>query len=733
MTSTSFSPSRHATVAPFSLTAVALVAALLAPTARSQTLPTASPATAGADSVGPAAPAPASGPTGDHAVAAAAVAVAVAPAAALASTTTERVVITGNPLGADTLAQPATVLSGDKLTLRRAATLGETLDGLPGVSSTWFGPNASRPTIRGLDGDRVRLLDNAGAAIDASNLSFDHAVAIDPLVIERVEVLRGPASLLYGGNATGGVVNTIDNRIPQTALNGVGGRAELRFGGAASERAGSALLEGGQGGLNWHVDAFDRKSSDLRVPGFTPVEDGEPLPRAGHVRNSAAESQGGAVGASWADADGYLGASLDSYRSDYGVTAEPDVLIRMQRERLALALERRLDGPFTNLSVRFGDTRYRHEEVEGSGEVGTTFKSTGQDLRVELRHAPVAGVQGVIGLQAEAMRFSALGEEAFVPATRTRSAALFALEETQLGPLTFSAGLRAERVSVESDGDAADAEAPRFGNARERRFDPFSASLSALWPLGGGWSLSGALGSTERAPAYYELYADGVHVATGAYERGDASLGLEKSLHADLGLAWKQGSDSVKANLFTMRFQRFISLEASGADIPVVGEDGEAGSVPEYVFRAVPARLWGLELEGRKRLLDGAWQLDANAGLDLTRGVNRDTGEALPRIAPMRITLGLEAAHGPWRLGASVKHATSQRRVPDTDQPTAGYTLVGLWLSREARLGQADALWFLKLDNLGNELAYSASAIATIRGLSPLPGRAATAGLRVNF
>ncbi|HSI59362.1 MAG TPA: TonB-dependent receptor [Ideonella sp.] len=655
------------------------------------------------------------------------------PGVTLAAAPTERVVVTGNPLGGDELAQPASVLSGDRLTLRRAGTLGETLDGLPGVASTWFGPNASRPTIRGLDGDRVRLLDNAGAAIDASNLSFDHAVAIDPLVIERVEVLRGPASLLYGGNATGGVVNTIDNRIPQTALDGVGGRAELRFGGAASERAGSALVEGGQGGLNWHVDAFDRKTSDLRVPRFTPVEDGEPLAPSSHVRNSAAQSQGGAVGGSWADSDGYVGASLDSYRSDYGVTAEPDVLIRMQRERLALALERRLDGPFTNLSVRFGDTRYRHEEVEGTGEVGTTFKSTGQDLRVELRHAAVAGVQGVIGLQAESMRFSALGEEAFVPGTRTRSAALFALEETKLGPLTVSAGLRAEQTTVRSDGDAPDAEAPKFGDAMSRRFSPFSASLSALWPVGGGWSLSGVVGSTERAPAYYELYANGVHVATGAYERGDTSLGLEKSVHADLGLAWKAGADSFKANLFTMRFDRFISLEASGADIAVTGEDGAPEAVPEYVFRAVPARLWGVEIEGRKRLLDGAWQVDASAGLDLTRGVDRQTGQALPRIAPMRVSLGLEAAQGPWRMGAGVKRASAQERVPANDEPTAGYTLLNLWLTRETKLGPADALWFLKLENLGDELAYSAGSIATIRGLSPLPGRSASAGLRVSF
>lgn len=653
-------------------------------------------------------------------------------AAAVGATPVERVVVTGNPLGTDQLAQPSSVLAGDQLTLRRASTLGETLDGLPGVASTWFGPNSNRPTIRGLDGDRVRMLDNAGAAIDASNLSFDHAVALDPLVVERVEVLRGPASLLYGGNATGGVVNTLDNRIPRDPLDGVGGRAEFRLGGAAGERSGAAVVEAGQGGFNWHADGFARKTDDLRVPRFTPLEGDEALPATTRVRNSAAEAHGGAVGASWADSRGFAGASVDTYRNDYGVTAEPDVTIQMKRDRLALAAERQLDGPIEQLSLRFGDTRYQHQEIEGTGEVGTTFKSTGQDLRIEARHAPVGGVRGVIGLQAESMSFSALGEEAFVPGTRTRSAALFALEEARLGSVVLTAGLRGEQARVKSDGDAADAQTPRFGEPQERRFNPFSASLSALWPLAAGWSVSGTLGHTERAPAYYELYADGVHVATGAYERGDPGLGVERSQHADLGLQWKSGADLFKANAYTMHFSRFISLEASGQLIEVEGDNG-AETVPEYVFKPVRARLWGLEVSGRKRLLEGAWTLDADAGLDLTRGTDLDSGQPLPRISPLRASLGLEAASGPWQLGAGLRHVASQDRVPATDIPTGSYTMLNLWLSRQVRLAQADALWYVKLDNLTDALGYSAGAIRTVRALSPLPGRSVSAGLRVNF
>ena len=648
---------------------------------------------------------------------------------------TDRVVITGNPLASTELAQPSASLAGDALTLRRAGTLGETLDGLPGVAATWFGPNANRPAIRGLDGDRVRLLDNAGATTDASNLSFDHAVALDPLVVERVEVLRGPASLLYGGNATGGVVNTLDNRIPRAALVGLGGRAELRGGGAANERSASGLVEAGAGGLNWHADAFRRATDDLQVPRFVPVEDGVAGPPTRRVRNSAARAEGGALGASWADAKGYLGAAVDTYRNDYGVTVEPDVQIRMRRERLAVAGERNLgERGFTDLSLRASDTNYQHQEVEGDGAVGTTFSSRGQDVRLEARHAPLFGLgRGVIGLQAESMRFSALGEEAFVPDTRTRSVAAFALEEMQLGALRLSAGARFERVSVGSEGDAPGAEEPRFGAASTRRFAPTSGSLSAVWTLAGGWSTSAVLGATERAPAYYELFANGVHVATAAYERGDPALGLERGRHADLGVQWKGGSSHFEAHLFEMRFSRYLSLDASGATIPVAGEDGGVSDVPEYRFRAVPARLWGAEIEGRHRLWEGATTLDLQATLDTVRGQNLGTGEPLPRLAPMRVSIGLDAAHGPWRAGLGARHAWAQRQVPSTDVATPGYTLVNAWISRAWVAGGLDGLVFVKLDNATNTLATSASSIRTLRDLAPLPGRNLSAGVRVAF
>ncbi|MCY7316100.1 MAG: TonB-dependent receptor [Rubrivivax sp.] len=661
---------------------------------------------------------------------------ALAVAAALGTTAAhaqQTVVITGNPLGRDIGARAASVLAGTELTLRRAATLGDTLDGLPGVAGSGFGPNSSRPVIRGLDGDRVRLLDNGGASSDASNLSFDHAVAADPLVAERIEVLRGPAALLYGGNATGGVVNVLDNRIPRTAADKLSGRAELRLGGAAQEHAGAAVIDGGAGGLAWHADVAARKGSDLRVPLYTPVADGQALEPSRRVRNSASSSEGGAVGASFVGLDGFVGLSVDTLRNRYGVTAEPDVTIRLKRDRVALGGEWRSGSGFVrSVGGQASATRYRHDEVEGSGEIGTTFKSEGRDLRLEMRHAPVGAFEGVWGVQAETLNFSALGEEAFVPGTHTQSRAVFALEEWSHGAWSLSAGARAEQVRVRSDGDPAGAD-PRFGAATERRFTPTSVSLGAGWRGPAGWQLQASIGSTERAPAHHELYANGLHVATSAFEVGDPQMALERSRHAELGLAWRAGAHHVKASLFNTRFANFIALDATGVDRVVPGENGEPDTlVPEYRFQGVKARLRGLELEGITRLLNGVLTVDLSGAIDWLRGDNLSRGEPLPRLAPTRVRLGLELGSAGWRTGLTVRHAAQQDRVPATDTATPASTLLDLWAQGQLR-ADGSLGWFARLNNATDRLAYNAVAVSTIRGLSPQAGRALSVGLTARW
>ncbi len=653
------------------------------------------------------------------------------------SRTLHEVTVTGNPLGGRELIAPATQLSGDELTLKRQSTLGETLDGTPGVSSTYFGPNASRPVIRGLDGDRIRVLQNAGASIDASGLSFDHAVPIDPLVIERIEVLRGPGALLYGGSAVGGVVNTIDHRIHGEPLfdaaGGVSGRAEVRLGGAAQERGGAALLETGTDRFSLHVDAFKRNTSDTRVPtDLACSKPGSPA-LASRICNSQSSSDGLALGGTLLFDNGYLGLSTNSFSSRYGTVAEDDVSIDMRSRRTALEGQwRNLPGPIASIKLQAGHTDYQHTEFEGD-EVGTVFRNRGNDLRIEAKQATWGRLDGVVGLQTENTRFSADGEEAFAPRSRTRQQALFAYEELGMDWGKLSFGGRMESVRVESFGNP---DVARFATGGVK-FNPRSFATGALVKLGGPWSLTGNLASSQRAPRDYELFANGPHVATAAYEVGNPNLREEKSTNLDAGLAWKSGANRAEVSAFVNRFRNYISLEATGN---VRGADGGAPApgeeaLAEYIYRPVRARFRGLEASGNWRLLDRGPTLDFEWRGDVVRADNLDTGEPLPRIAPVRVGGTLVLGQGAWKARLGVDRAARQSRVPAGQLPTDGYTLVNASLTYSAKAGPTHMLWFARLDNLTDRLAYSATSVLTqtVPGKVPLPGRGLQVGLQVSF
>ncbi len=557
----------------------------------------------------------------------------------------------------------------------------------------------------------------------------------DPLVVERIEVLRGPAALLFGGSAVGGVVNAIDNRIPKARIDGVSGALETRVGSAASERAVSALVETGGAGFALHADAFGRKTGDLRVPAFDrPLQDGS-TERRTRIVNSASRARGGAVGSSLVWGHGYIGASMETYRNDYGIVAEDDITIQMRRDKVALAGELRVpDGFITTLRGQAAGTDYQHQEIEGDGSVGTTFKTRGSDARVEAVHKAlaVAGgrIQGTVGMQFESSRFSALGEEAFVPSTRTRQTAAFLLERWTWGDSGhLSAGVRAEHVRVRSEGDAVGADA-QFGPPQDRRFSPRSASLGAVLDLSPQWQLSSSASYTERAPTSYELYANGVHAATSTYERGDPQQDPERGRNLDLALGWKDGASRIKVGVFESRFANYIALTSTGEPEFV---DDAGDSFPVFAFRGVRARLYGLEVEGAWRAMEGVRTIDLDAKLDIVRGSNEVSGEALPRLAPRRATVGVNLVQGAWTARAEVQHASAQSRVPAADVATSGWTLVNLSASHALSLADREALLFVKLQNVGNKLAYSASTIGTVRSLAPLPGRRLAAGLRISF
>jgi iron complex outermembrane recepter protein len=651
-----------------------------------------------------------------------AVAGACALCSAMAQTAPAEIIITGNPLGQEQTTTPASAMGRSDLLERGQSTLGETLNGLPGVSSTYFGPNASRPIIRGLDGDRIRVLNNSAASADVSALSYDHAVPLDVLSTEHIEVLRGAAALQYGGSAVGGVVNVIDNRIPREALSGVSGKAQLQAGTGNAERSAAALVEAGNERWALHVDGFDRRTGDVRVPVSLACDKTGEIRYARSICNSASQSQGGAIGASTFWADGYLGASVNTYQSDYGTVAEDRVTIGMKTTRYALEGQvRHLPGVWDSVKARVSHTDYQHTEFD-NGTPGTVFANQGQDLRVEARHRALAGWQGVLGAQAESGRFSAVGDEAFAPFSRTRSRALFVHEELPTDWGQFNAGARWESVRVESLGNPA---LDRF-EVGTRDFTPWSLAAGAAYKLSSAWALTGNAALSQRAPKDYELFANGPHLATHAWEVGNSSLGLEKSNSLDWGLDWKSGPHRMTVTAFASQFANYIGL---------MNTVETEGGLPVQRYEGVKARFQGLEVNGRQRLWQGPSTLDLDWRADTVRATNISTGEPLPRIAPLRLGATLAYAQGPWTGKLWADWHAAQNRVPIGSVATGAYTLLNASLSYRQRLDATVLHWFVRLDNITDQLAYSATSIltSTAFGKSPLPGRSLKLGVQASF
>ncbi len=678
-----------------------------------------------------------------------------------AQQTLEPVVVSANPLGADIndLITPVSVLRGDQLSQKQSSTLGQTLNGLPGVGSTDFGPNSSRPTIRGLDGDRVRVMSNGGASLDASTLSYDHAVAIEPLLVEQIEVVRGPAALQYGGSAIGGAVNVIDNRIPKAPVKGVHGRAEVRAGGAESEKAAAGLVTVGNGAFAIHVDGSSRKTDDLKVPKQAGREG---FISQGKLLNSDADQQGGALGFSLTNDHGYLGLSVDTYRNEYGtgLYEEGDITsptrIKLKQDKLTFAGEQRnltgKAGPFESIRGSFSTTDYKHEESAG-GVVESTFKNKGWDSRIEGTHLPIqtslGSLKGAWGIQGAESKFSAIGDVTFIPNTQTNSMALFVFEELSFAPgKAVNGGLRLESVKVDSFGGGTNGETESF-TADSKKFKPFSASVGYRQDMGSGWTATSGLSYTERAPTFYELYANGMHHATETYEKGNADNKKEKGTTLELGLKFKTPTTRANFGAYVTEFSNFIGLTQGGyvdeldgriqsLDIDECEADvgGNGHCVPKYNFSGIKARLYGLEADGRFPLASGlfgkASQLNLDWKADYVRGENRSTGGALPRISPLRLSSALVYSEGKYSSQTDVQYAARQNRYADDLGATPSYTMFGLGASyKTAVSGMKSAYLFMRVDNLTDVEARNASSV--LRDMAPAGARAIKVGLRGNF
>ncbi len=653
----------------------------------------------------------------------------------------DHLVVTASPLAraADEISAPTSVLASDALARRQQGTLGETLAGLPGVDATYFGPGASRPVIRGLGGDRIRVLSGGVGTLDASVVSPDHAVSLDPLLIDRVEVVRGPAALLYGGGAIGGVVNVIDGRIPETLPAGpVAGRFELRGDTAADERTGAAVLTGAAGKFAWRLDGFRRETKDIAIPGFAETaalreshEEAEEGPAAfGTLPNTATETSGGAFGLSYINGQGHLGFSSSGFDSLYGVpghdhhhaaaeageTAEGSAGVRIDLRQHRWDLHGEWLAPVGILrSAKFqlGAADYRHTELEGD-QIGTRFTNEAHEGRLELLHEKIGDVEGALGWQFARSDFAAVGDEAFMPPSVTRQQALFLYEEIVRGDWTAQFGARVDHQKITP--------VAAFGlPARSHTGETFTAGL--IWRLGAGSSLAFSLSANERAPNAQELYAAGPHAGTGAYEVGDPLLGVEKSRGLDLSYRIRRGLVTGEVSVFLNRFDGYIYEEATGA---------EEDDLPVFAFVQRDAQLYGAEAELVFHLHETKESVaDFRVFADSVRATNTTADTPLPRTTPVRLGAGFDWQRGPWSINAEWRHVLKQDRLAPHETATPGYDLVSLGGAWRFEAGRAHAELFVQGRNLLDETARVHASF--LKDVAPLPGRNLTAGLRFFF
>ena len=635
------------------------------------------------------------------------------------------VVVTATPFSNGENAQiliPAKVLSGVELRNKLGASLGETLLRELGVSASGFAAGASRPIIRGLEGPRVKILQNGMAVSDLSALSNDHAVAVDAATARQIEVLRGPAALLYGSGAIGGLVNVVNDRIPTELVPQPSGMVELRASSANRERSGSFSVDGASGSIGLHADGSARNTDDYRIPGFAVRDD--PGSPSGRLPSSFTHARNLGFGASHVATWGHIGASIDSRNDRYGIPIEEQAFIDLQQTRVDLdTLILQPFDHFESARLRIGATDYKHTEKEQDGTPASDFSNKALESRWELTHRPIAGWRGTLGVHAERSRFSALSAETgrpdTVPITKSSSLAAYLVEERDFGPVRGSAGVRLE--SVKRRPDAA--------GTRERNFELLSYSAGAAWTFISGYSIGTTVSIAQRAPNAEELYSDGPHEATGTFDIGDAALQKERSRNLELTLQKTEGMMRWKLNLFENRAKDFIYGRMDGSSVNEDGNDDLAGEFARRFWSQARATIRGAEAEWSINLRGEGPSLRAFA--DTSRG-RLDGAGSLPLQPATRLGIDTGYRRGPVLAGISALRARAQERLASFETAaTPGYTQVDGHLSYTAHHAGANWTWFVLAKNLlDKEIRLSTSLL---KNGAPQPGRSIVVGVRTRF
>ena len=635
------------------------------------------------------------------------------------------------------LAQGTSVLAGEELHRLAQRTLGDTLNGMPGVSATSYGPGASRPVIRGLGGDRVRVLDNGVGTLDAASVSPDHNTAIEPLFASRIEVLRGPSTLLYGSSAVGGAVNVIANAIPDTRGTGQpAGAVELRAGGAARERAAVVSVGHGSGGWQARVNALQQRTGDLRIPGVARIDAEAPASQPeGILPGSAAETFSGSIGLTRFGAAGHTGAALQHLDTTYGVPTGEDISIHMRQTRLTLEGDvTRAFGVFRGAKARLAFGDYTHAEVAGGSIVNTRFDNRAWEGRLELPHQELGPLTGTIGFQSARSNFAAHGAEVVTPPTVTQSGALFGVEEIKLGSLaTVQAGVRLEVQQIKL-GEVDSSLPPLAGYAaysnQAKTFAGPAGSLGLVFYPAKDWSVGAAVAYSERLPAAAELFAHGPHGGTNAYEIGTTGLPNERSVGFDLSVRRRAGFVTGSVGVFLHRFQDYIFEQ----ELPLTAVPARANpdQLTPYQFVATDARFTGAEAELLFHLLENDHQrLHLELSGDSVRARQTATHEPLPRIPPVRLGARLNYEDGRWHATAEVRRTERQNRFAPSEGPTAGHTQLHASVSFLIPLPRLTCELFLRGRNLTNVAAREHASF--LKEFAPQAGRGLLAGVRLTF
>ncbi|TWH76529.1 iron complex outermembrane receptor protein [Azomonas agilis] len=657
----------------------------------------------------------------------------------------EATVISSNPLDKQSqeMTTAAGVLEGDALIKRREATLGETLQSLPGVQSSSFGAGVGRPVIRGQSGARVKILSDGVDVLDASNVSPDHAVTTEPSLARRIEVLKGPTTLLYGGGAIGGVVNVLDEKVPTyIPERGYEGTLELRGNTVANEGTGVFGLTTGAGNFALRLEGVKRQADDYEISGSPSKEEG-----------SFNDTHSFTLGTSFIGDRGYLGVAYTRQDNRYGLLAHqhadchqsgmnwacgeededehghedehdheeeeeghdhdhsgglPLVDLEQKRWDLRGELSDPLPG-FERARVRVGYTNYQHKEIEG-GTVATRFDSDAVDSRLELTHKPLFGWKGVVGLQHMRRDFQVEGEEAYMPKTVTRNHALFILEEYTRGDWRYEFGLRREWQSINAE------------ETRDTSHQGNSWSVGTVWNFAPEYALGLSYARSQRLPTAEELYSKGPHAATRTIELGNVDLDEETSRNLELSLRKFEGSTTFSFSLYRNAVDDYINPTDTRGDI--------GNGYRQMEYRQEDAVFTGMEGEIRFQVLE-------TAGLtlfgDRVRARLRNGGGDLPRISPARLGARWEQRFGSaWDGELEFYRVNHQHRTADYERETSGYNMLSAGLSYTGYWGlDSQYMVYLRGNNLLDEKWRN--HVSYIKDDVVMPGRNLTLGMRLSF